>query len=436
MLKTVKKLTLCGVALSSMFVATSCDTTPQPNTLTEAEIADGWQLLFDGKTLDGWKDFNGDSLTQPWRVVDGCIQANGDGSDLSGYIVTEKQYENFIVDWDWKLSYGGNSGMIYHVVEDPYFKVPYVTGPEYQLIDVEGWEKTNEPTKLEEWQKLGVDYAMYLPNPDSMFVNPQGEWNNSRIVFDNGHVTHYLNGHQILEFDAWTDDWFKRKDSGKWEMAPEYGLARRGVLCLQDHGYPASFRNIKVKELPKKVSGEEIILFNGKDLTGWQAYGTELWYVDQQGNLVCESGKDKQYGYLATRDYYNDFDLTLQFKQLANGNSGVFFRSFVEPKDAKVHGWQCEVAPKNHDTAGIYESYGRGWLVQIPDEKENILKVGDWNTLRIRVEGDHVQTWLNGEPMVDFNDEKIGEAQGRIALQIHDGGGIKVQWRDIKVTRL
>ena len=129
-------------------------------------------------------------------------------------------------------------------------------------------------------------------------------------------------------------------------------------------------------------------------------------------------------------------DLTLQFKQLANGNSGVFFRSFVEPKDAKVHGWQCEVAPKGQDTAGIYESYGRGWLVQIPDEKENILKPGDWNTLRIRVEGDHVQTWLNGEPMTDFTDEKIGAAQGRIALQIHDGGGIKVQWRDIKVTRL
>ena len=125
-----------GMMGSAMLIA-SCSA-PQPNTLTEAEKADGWQLLFDGKTLDNWKDYNGETLTQPWHVVDGCIQAKGDGSDLSGYIVTEKQYENFIVDWDWKLSYGGNSGMIYHVVEDPYFKVPYVTGPEYQLIDVEG----------------------------------------------------------------------------------------------------------------------------------------------------------------------------------------------------------------------------------------------------------------------------------------------------------
>ena len=157
--------------------------------------------------------------------------------------------------------------------------------------------------------------------------------------------------------------------------------------------------------------------------------------LDKDGNMVCESGPDKEYGYLATREYYNDFDLTLEFKQLANGNSGVFFRSFVEPP-VKVHGWQCEVAPKGFDTAGIYESYGRGWLVQIPDQKENILREGEWNTLRLKVQGDRVQTWLNGEEMVDITDARIGAAQGRIALQIHDGGGIKVLWRNFRLTTL
>ena len=400
---------LCGTALAAALI-TSC--APRQNTLTEEEIADGWELLFDGKSLDQWKDFNGDSLTQPWHVVDGCIQANGDGSDLSGYIVTRKQYENFILDWEWKLSRGGNSGMLYHVVEDPCFEVPYVTGPEYQLIDEEGWEEQNAPTKLEEWQRLGVDYAMHLPDRAAMRLNPQGEWNSSRIVFDNGHVEHWLNGVKILEF----------------------GLARRGVICLQDHGYPASFRNLKIKELPRKA-GSEVSLFNGRDLTGWEAYGTEKWYVDPQGLLVCESGPDKQYGYLATRAYYDDFDLTVEFRQLANGNSGIFFRSFIEPP-VKVHGWQCEVAPRGNDTGGIYESYGRGWLVQIPDEKESLLKERDWNTLRLRVEGDHVQTWLNGEAMADLHDAKIGAAQGRIALQIHDGGGIKVQWRNLRLKTL
>ena len=178
---------------------------------------------------------------------------------------------------------------------------------------------------------------------------------------------------------------------------------------------------------------KKISLFNGKDLTGWTVYGTEKWYVDN-GNLVCESGPDKQYGYLGTEKSYKNFDLSLQFKQEANGNSGVFFRSSIE--GTKIAGWQVEVAPKDHDTGGIYESYGRGWLEKIPDEKENILKPGEWNTMRIRVEGDHVQTYLNGKPMVDMHDEKIGAANGSIALQIHDGGGIKVRWRKLVLTEL
>ena len=179
--------------------------------------------------------------------------------------------------------------------------------------------------------------------------------------------------------------------------------------------------------------GKKTKLFNGKDLTGWKIYGTEKWYVDNR-NLVCESGPDKKYGYLATEKYYKDFDLTCDFLQESNGNSGIFFRSTVT--GTKISGWQCEVAPKDHDSGGIYESYGRGWLVQIPPEKENVLKPGEWNTMRIRVVGDHVQTWLNGTAMTDFNDQKIGTANGSIALQIHDGGGIKVRWKNLKITEL
>ena len=398
------------------------------NTLTPQEKADGWVLLFDGETLKGWKDYNDSKLTVPWHVVDGCIQAKGTGSDATGYIVTDKEYENFELSWDWKLSKGGNSGMLYHVVENPLFKVPYVTGPEYQLID-----EPNFPEPLEEWQKTGVDYAMHLPDRSKMKINPYGEWNNARIVFDNGHVEHWLNGQKIPQFEAWTDDWFAKKNSGKWQNAPEYGLARKGVICLQDHGYPASFRNIKIKELPRKP-GKEVALFNGKNLDGWQAYGTEKWYVDN-GELVCESGQDKQYGYLATREYYDDFDLSLDFKQETDGNSGVFIRSFIE-SGVKINGWQVEIAPPGKDSGGIYESYGRGWLIQIPEEKENILKYGQWNTMRIKAQGNNIQTWLNGQPMVNFNDDKIGRGKGRIALQIHSGDNVKVRWKNIKITRL
>lgn len=421
----LKKMVLFSAI--SLFTLTSCTTTAENNVLTEKEKAEGWKLLFDGKTMNGWRDFNGEGLTQSWHVVDGCIQAKGDGSDASGYIVTDKQYENFELSWDWKLSKGGNSGMLYHVVEGEHYKVPYVTGPEYQLIDEPNFEHPLEP-----WQRLGVDYAMYLPDTTKMKVNPQGEWNNSKIIFDNGHVEHWLNGEKILEFEAWTDDWFERKNSGKWTDAPEYGLARKGVICLQDHGSPASFRNIKIKELPRKT--KEVTLFNGKDLHGWEIYGTEKWYV-QDGLLVCESGPNKEYGYLATREYYDDFDLTVEFKQEADGNSGVFIRSFIE-EGVKINGWQVEVAPKGRGTGGIYESYGRGWLIQIPKEKEEFLKERDWNTMRILVQGNKVTTWLNGNEMITLEDEKIGAGQGRIALQIHDGGGIKVLWRNLHLKAL
>lgn len=176
---------------------------------------------------------------------------------------------------------------------------------------------------------------------------------------------------------------------------------------------------------------QEIPLFNGQDLSGWTIYGTEKWYVED-GVLVCESGPDKQYGYLATNEHYKDFVLTLEFKQEADGNSGVFIRSTVD--GTKVSGWQVEVAPPGHDTGGVYESYGRGWLIKPEPEKDSALKEGEWNQMKIQLNGDTLTSWLNGTEMVTITDEKIGAGEGSIALQIHDGGGIKVKWRNIKIT--
>ena len=162
-------------------------------------------------------------------------------------------------------------------------------------------------------------------------------------------------------------------------------------------------------------------------------HGTELWYVED-GLLVCESGPDKQYGYLSTNKHYDDFELILEFKQEANGNSGVFIRSTVE--GTKVSGWQVEVAPPGNDTGGIYESYGRGWLIKPDKSKDSALKMGAWNQMKIRVVGDQIMTWLNGTPMVELVDEKIGKGKGSVALQIHDGGGIKVRWRNLMINSL
>ena len=396
------------------------------NKLTSEEAEQGWELLFDGKSLDQWRLYNSEG-TGTWSVEDGCLTADGTGSDSTGYIISKKEYASFDLKFDWKIAPEGNSGVMYHVVESDRFSTPYLTGPEYQLIDDIGW-----PGELEEWQKTGADYAMYPPDTAKKILNKPGEWNSSRILFDNGHAEYWLNGEKIIEFEAWTPEWFALKNSGKWAGAPEYGLAATGHLSLQDHGSRVWFRNMKIKELPAKESGP-VALFNGYDLSGWTQYGTEKWYVEDS-LLVCESGPDKGYGYLATDMYYKDFDLSVDFRQVSDGNSGVFFRSMIE--GTRISGWQVEVAPPGNDTGGIYESYGRGWLVQIPDEKENILLPGEWNRMRIKVVGPDVTVWLNGTEMTRFNDPVIGKANGRIALQIHDGGGIKVQWRNLVIQPL
>lgn len=184
---------------------------------------------------------------------------------------------------------------------------------------------------------------------------------------------------------------------------------------------------------PSLVAAQEAAsIFNGRNLDGWRIHGTELWYAEH-GELVCESGPDAEYGYLATEKIYQDFELTLEFKQEANGNSGVFFRSSLD--GTRITGWQVEVAPPGSNTGGVYESYGRGWLIQ-PAEGLDDVNMGEWNTMRVRVVGDHVTSWLNDVEMIDLRDEVIGGAEGVIALQIHSGGGIKVRWRNLMVREI
>ncbi|MFD0799074.1 DUF1080 domain-containing protein [Maribacter chungangensis] len=185
--------------------------------------------------------------------------------------------------------------------------------------------------------------------------------------------------------------------------------------------------------LAVNVSAQKKSLFNGKNLEGWTIYGTEKWYVED-GLLVCESGPDKGYGYLGTNDHYKNFVLELEFKQEADGNSGVFIRSTVD--GTTVSGWQVEIAPPGKHSGGVYESYGRNWLIQPEAKKDKALKMGEWNKMKIKVDGDRLTSWINGTKMVSLDDAIIGAGEGAVLLQIHDGGGIKVKWRNINIKTL
>lgn len=232
-------LTYSAIAFISLI--TTSNTMAQHNTLTPKEEAEGWVVLFDGKTTDGWRGFNMEDIPSGWHVKDGCLVTSGKGDGVTGDIITVNQYGDFELYLEWAISPGGNSGIFFHVVEGDYLST-YATGPEYQLIDDIGY-----PGKLEEWQQTGADYAMHPADKSKKKLMPVGEFNSSEIRVDKGHVTHWLNGEKIVEYDLWTEEWFKLVKEGKWKDYPDYGLARTGYIGLQDHGSYIRFRNIKLK---------------------------------------------------------------------------------------------------------------------------------------------------------------------------------------------
>lgn len=218
------------------------------NTLTQQEKEEGWILMFDGETAQGWRNFNGDNLTG-WVVEDGALAGLGLGGDIGGDIVYGgREFGNFILEWDWKLGPHGNSGVFYHVVEGEQYKAPYETGPEYQLIEDDDYRNPDgSQYTLEEWQKTAADYAMYAAS-DDIEVNVR-DWNSSRIVFNEERVEYWLNGKLAVDFLPWGEDWYVRRNSGKWDDYPDYGLAKTGLIALQDHGSKVWFRNIRIKPL-------------------------------------------------------------------------------------------------------------------------------------------------------------------------------------------
>lgn len=212
------------------------------NQLTPQEKGKGWQLLFDGKTLDGWKTFK----NQPgsWKVNDGMLcSASADAGNAD--LLTNGVYENFELDIDWKLSPEGNSGILYLVNED--YDQTFLSGPEYQLIDDDGF-----PEKIENWQKTGANYAM---NPPAMkAAKKPGEWNTTKIIVNKGHVEHWLNGKKVVEYTLWSDEWKKAKAAGKWKDAAGYAASKSGHIALQSsHSQVETsgicFRNIKIRQL-------------------------------------------------------------------------------------------------------------------------------------------------------------------------------------------
>ncbi len=214
--------------------------TSEINTLTKKEIKEGWELIFDGKSMDNWKTYNGGAVSG-WKIIEGVLHNSGVGSDHGGDIITKKQYQDFELYLEWKIAPESNSG-IFYLVQEGNYKAIYETGPEYQLIDDKGW-----PRPLKESQYSGSNYDMQAP--EGAEVVPIDEWNKTRIIKKGAHVEHWLNDKKVVEYELWSDEWKQLKENSKWSTRPDYGMAEKGHIGLQDHGGLTMFRNVKIKEL-------------------------------------------------------------------------------------------------------------------------------------------------------------------------------------------
>ena len=207
------------------------------NTLTPAERAAGWRLLFDGKTTTGWRGWKMDTLPSGWQVVDGALTRVRRAAD----IITTEKFKNFELSLEWKIAPNGNSGIFYRASEDD--DAIYWSAPEMQVLDDAG-----HPDGQSRLTAAGSDYGLY-PSPAGV-VKPAGQWNQVRLVVNGNHVEHWLNGVKVVEYELGSPDWEARVKASKFAPHPHYGRNPEGYIGLQEHDSWVAYRNIKIRVLP------------------------------------------------------------------------------------------------------------------------------------------------------------------------------------------
>ena len=222
-----------------------------PNTLTAAEKAAGWKLLFDGKTTAGWRGYHSTTFpAQGWAVEDGAIKkvAKGEKPESGGDIITTGEYSNFELALEWKLAPGGNSGLKYLITETPDGKGHAGVGYEMQILDDERHPDAKEGVNGN--RTAGSLYDLIAPSTHA--ARPIGEWNQARLVVRGHHVEHWLNGQKVVQFEIGSPEMKALIAKSKYKDIKGFGDATSGHILLQDHGDEVSFRNIKLRQLTAK----------------------------------------------------------------------------------------------------------------------------------------------------------------------------------------
>lgn len=366
-----------------------------------------WQHLFDGRSLESWVQ---SGEPDAWAVEDGQIVVAKPGKGW--WLRTARMYRDFDLELEFNLSQGANSGI---GIRGSSNGDPAFTGMEVQVLDSQGQSP-------EIWS-CGAVYNAIAPSQDA--VKPAGEWNTCRILLVSDTLNVWLNGVQVQKDQKLDQRGFFRQPEQKLPLADRLPT---GYIALQDHGDPVRYRNIRIRDLspdPEPTGGYRP-LFNNADLTGWSPTGVAKWIVED-GTLVGRDGP----GHLFTEASFTDFELRAFVKVNRMGNSGIYFRTTpnAQNRDSWPTGYEAQV--DNHDpknfTGAIYDR-AKPSGVDKPFTRDDA-----WFDYRIRAEGNRIQTWINGRPMVDA--ELTSFESGQFALQGHHPGNV-IMYREIRVRSL
>ena len=244
MMNKIPRIVKTNFLILSMFMFACSGPAEQHNILSDAEKKDGWILLFDGSSTKGWHLFNRGDMASAWSADSGNLVCNPHAKNVKhGDLVTDKEYENFDLKFEWKISKAGNSGVFINVLERPDLGTTFSTGPEYQLLD----DQNMDADYLKDLSHKAASIFGVIPN-NSNSVPKSGEWNESRILQQNGKLSFWLNGVLTIQVDLKSGEWKKLVAAGPMSHYPEFGLATKGHIAVQDWTNGVSFRDIKIRE--------------------------------------------------------------------------------------------------------------------------------------------------------------------------------------------
>jgi hypothetical protein len=390
--------------------------------LAPFSVAQDGRPLFENDDLSGWEQKVGE-----WTFENGVLTGKGD-TNKGAILVGPGEYNDFELQFKYRMEAWGSGGVGFRL---------HVQGDNLHgyMMDIAPFVANRESPMAQNIPGLG---AIHRLKGDG--IGPQDretrisndaaeaglgpavqEWHSATIRAVSGNLEVSVNGETMAKG---VDDEFL---AGRFSFGIQLGIQT-----------PLQFKDIQIRELPSEEG--YLSLFNGEDLSGWKIHGQDKQWKVEDGIILSES-IDGAYSYLATDKEYKNFSILAEFQGLANGNSGLFFHSHLD--GTAISGIQAEVQPPTEERLGhsgcLYDAAGRGWIVDpetLTAEQEGAFRLNEWNTIRVDVKDHRIKTWLNGLRIVDFQDEAPAHPSGVIALQIHSGGGVKVNWRNIRIKEL